>query len=799
MIRTRLSNGFTVTLMVILLLASPIKVFADEASTPTGPTAVAVTPESPANGVTPEAPAGESTSVPATPAVTSESPTAAVTPESPVGGATAEPTAIPTANPSPVATTTEEAPPTDSAVSDPPAATTAAALEPTDQTTTETNGPAAVSEEITPTQQEFAADAEYRAQVAAIEKEAADSITNSDPVWCPTGSDPSSGPGCTPPQASLADLITLLANPANGFTGNGSIYLEAGAYNGGSTTTVVLDNITAGGNLSTSNLGTIAVYGGWTLSGPGSPSHTGTTTFAGALQITWNNAVTLQDLVFTPTANNPNAAVFVDTDVSTSHATDTISVTNVTVTQGSSGQKYSAGAELINYNGTGNVTVNNSNFNDTNNEGLLVDSSGNVTLTSVGASGNHNGIIIDNTTGTGDISLNSVTTNGNGWNGVDARTAGNITVNTITANNNIGGDGAYLDATGGTGNIFVTGGTFTGNDVIGLKAITNTGNVTLNNSNFYGHATPLAGSLGAWLKSYGGGTVAVTSSVFQYEDTGLEIVGTGPVTVTNVTADHNLSHGVFIQSGWVFGCFGPTGINSTVDGGSYHDNGGYGFVVYPGPNGTLTLAGAITFLPANGSGDYLLDLTKTCTPPPPCDDTGTDAGKPYNVVNVLADGTTPVTLDCVLTSGAKLVLPSNSSSKITCPASGDFLVNSLVKDKLPGPLAGGLTFVESMNVSLTADGTPVTVLTDGSSITLSFQIPEGMEGKKFSIMFWDPSVNQGAGGWIELPLNQFTGQSFPLHPDSPQDGMEIMSGIQKDGHTITAKVNFTGIFVLVAR
>jgi hypothetical protein len=43
------------------------------------------------------------------------------------------------------------------------------------------------------------------------------------------------------------------------------------------------------------------------------------------------------------------------------------------------------------------------------------------------------------------------------------------------------------------------------------------------------------------------------------------------------------------------------------------------------------------------------------------------------------------------------------------------------------------------------------------------------------------------------------GTSFPLHPENPDDERVILSGVRQVGDVITATVNFSGVFALVAR
>jgi len=728
--------------VVLIQLSSAYRTLADDGSPPEG---------------TPAATQTEDPSATPTPAATPEvTPTEEVTPAA-TDAATPDPESTVTPTPTDAATPDQEATatpaPTEPATPDQEATATPA---PTDTVTPDPacTDPAGSDGAVT-------GDAAGGADPACAEPTTV-TIPYSDPIWCPEGTLPGDA-ACTPPQASVTDLINYLeANPTV-YTGNGAIYLMTGAYTGSETYISISYTVLP-------QLGTLSVLGGWDLGGTN--TNTGITTFTVPVQVVWNSDVTLEDVAVSLPPGSTDAGLFVSTD-------GNITMDNVTVQGGYSG------AELSNYVGTGNVSVTNSDFSNNTNTGLLIYSSGSVSLANVVASNNNNGIFIDNTTGTGDVTLNNIFTDGNGWTGVDVRSAGNINLDGVTAGN--GTVGANLDATAGAGNIFVANSTFNADGSIGIKAVAATGNVTLTNVQTDSQNAP--GSIGAWLKSYGGGTISVTGSVFANADTGLFIVGTNDVTLTNVTATGNAGDGVTVESGWVFGCFGPDGIAVTVDGGTYQDNGGYGFAVYPGPNGSANLAGTIAFL-NNTNGDYNIDLARSCNP-------GTEEkpAKPYQVVEVSGKGDDPAQPDCDLYAGLMLILPDQTRVKVSCPLDVEVTVAAVAKDKLPGDAPKSVEVVSGLEVTAGDSN----LLPEGSSMQLCFAIPEGMEGRHFAILYWDPTANEGAGGWIELPVNQFGGQVFALHPDTPEDGMLILEGVYQCGSCVCARVNFTGTFILVAR
>jgi hypothetical protein len=581
------------------------------------------------------------------------------------------------------------------------------------------------------------------------------------------------GAGCTPPQPSITALINfLIANPTS-FTGNGAIYFQTGDYTG-TETYIRIDYAVL------PQLGTISVFGGWDLDPAGGYSgNTGTTTFDVPVEVVWDTDVTLADITVdfsgTPSEGS-EVGVFVSTG-------GDVTLDNVDVQGGS------YGVYIDNSGGSGNVTVrgvpgDNSVFSGNTNYGLMIYSSGSVTLAYVTASGNLTGIYIDNSNGTAGVNAGNIFVDGNSWTGIDIRSIGDIILDAVTESGST--VGANLQSTAGIGNIFVSNSTFTGNSSVGIRAVTNEGDISLTIVTTDNSDTP--GSFGAWLKSYGGGTITVTDSTFNNADTGLFIVGTGNVFLNNVTADSNLGDGAVVESGWVFGCFGPDGIAVTITDGSYQDNGGYGFVVYPGPKGSVTLAGTIA-MQGNTAGENNIDLIRTCVP------VEEKPAKPYQVVEVTGRGDDPVQPDCELYSGALLILPDQSRVKVACPVEEPITVAEVAKDKLPGDPPK--SFVVIAGLVVTAGESDL--LPTGSWMQLCFKIPDGMEGKHFAILYWDTAANGGAGGWIEMPMNQFGGQVFSLHPDTPEDGMKILEGVYQKGNSICVKVNFTGTFILVAR
>ena len=69
-------------------------------------------------------------------------------------------------------------------------------------------------------------------------------------------------------------------------------------------------------------------------------------------------------------------------------------------------------------------------------------------------------------------------------------------------------------------------------------------------------------------------------------------------------------------------------------------------------------------------------------------------------------------------------------------------------------------------------------------------IPEGMQ-PPYAILFWDTTLNGGAGDWVVLS----TERGY-LDTDS---GRMVTGGVTADNGMVSVEVNFTGTFVLVGQ
>ncbi len=486
----------------------------------------------------------------------------------------------------------------------------------------------------------------------------------------------------------------------------------------------------------------------------------------------------------------------------------TVTLTNVIASFNGTNGAYLTAAD--------DIAVNNSQFNGNvhfnfpQDPGLYAKSNGgNITLTDVVADGNVYGagaVLLTN--GSGEVLVtgtvpNASHFNGNGTFGIQAGSNnGDITLDNIVASNNAS-KGAYL-ISNGSGNIFIYDSGFVENGAYGIYAAANTGNLELdgvveNGDDGVDPATNLT-DIGAYLKSYSG-SVFVSNSAFDYNtSTGLLIVSGSTVDLFNVTADHNGDNGVEIYSSYTASCKRPgdnvVNVAVNVDGGAFTNNGGYGLMVQPGPAGTVVFVTPSLF-GGNGLEDYLLDLSD----PSDCVETPADPGGTGNpgipnIVPVPATGGVPVEQDCEQFSSTILQLPNGTWINVGCPFEGFSNLEEIQQNGLPGALGAGTDFVAGVTVSLT-DNEGKVILNEDGTVTINFSIPQNSRARSYSVLFWDPTLNNGEGGWVKLPIFEF-GTSFPLHPDDPDDARLIISGVKKNGGTISFTVNFPGVFVLVS-
>jgi hypothetical protein len=164
-------------------------------------------------------------------------------------------------------------------------------------------------------------------------------------------------------------------------------------------------------------------------------------------------------------------------------------------------------------------------------------------------------------------------------------------------------------------------------------------------------------------------------------------------------------------------------------------------------------------------------------------------------VDVTGKGDDPVTVDCETYAGVIMIFPDGKRVKMECPITEEFVVADVAPEDLPGKPPADATLVNALSIAYD----DLLLLPDNGYLQITFPVTEEMKDKHFAILYWDASANDGKGGWVEMPLGQFGGQVFPLHPDTPEDGLKIVCGVCQACGCVDIKVNFTGTFILVAR
>jgi len=162
----------------------------------------------------------------------------------------------------------------------------------------------------------------------------------------------------------------------------------------------------------------------------------------------------------------------------------------------------------------------------------------------------------------------------------------------------------------------------------------------------------------------------------------------------------------------------------------------------------------------------------------------------------------PLPTSLIPVTGGQLVnLVCGTRSTVRTPdgKTAEFLANlcgyqvSFMEEQantLPSPVTG--TFTSGITLQILFNGSPLKLVPENASVRISFPMPDGSITADFMMLFWNVDLNNGAGGWQELP--QTPGK---LNPSDPQDTRQILSGLQIVNGYAQITVNFTGTFVIV--
>jgi len=118
--------------------------------------------------------------------------------------------------------------------------------------------------------------------------------------------------------------------------------------------------------------------------------------------------------------------------------------------------------------------------------------------------------------------------------------------------------------------------------------------------------------------------------------------------------------------------------------------------------------------------------------------------------------------------------------------------NDDLANTLPGNLTG--TFTHGVTLQIFVHGTPLKLVPENASVRISFPMPKDSKASDYTVLYWNMDLNNGAGGWMELPL-----AAGKLNPDNPQDARQVLSGLQFGNGFAQITINFPGTFVIVKK
>lgn len=98
-------------------------------------------------------------------------------------------------------------------------------------------------------------------------------------------------------------------------------------------------------------------------------------------------------------------------------------------------------------------------------------------------------------------------------------------------------------------------------------------------------------------------------------------------------------------------------------------------------------------------------------------------------------------------TGQPSVLQVGQNQVTVSGAAGDLVTVTPLGN--PGNLPDGMRFLDGLQIEITLNDVPVSILPVGESLQIAFGLPEGTEDN-LTILYWLPTLNSGQGGWTEL-------------------------------------------------
>ena len=407
----------------------------------------------------------------------------------------------------------------------------------------------------------------------------------------------------------------------------------------------------------------------------------------------------------------------------------------------------------------------------------------------------------------GNVSVHDTQASGNSAVGAYVYTSRGIQVESLTANDNGQNGGWFYSYDDGDIEIlnsqFVRNGagSFSGED--SALYVSASGSVWLEGLDVSGNT----GGDGA--EVYFGDGATILDSSFTYNSGaaddygyGLYASGEGPIVLSSLLASHNEESGAYAYTS-----SGAIAVHDSA----FLCSGRYGLEAYAADGvSDLTLSGVSAG--GNGQADLYLDPPgeESGHAPYDCGPPGKGEGEPAEPTVVLhfVDDDELIDLSCsIFFTILRLLSGDQAGFAGLCGFQAS--LRQVPQQDLEKPLpdeAGA--FASAMTARVFQDGLEVALLPIGAFMQVSFAPPELEGDPSFAILYWDTALDEGQGGWVELPamfdehgrLQVSFRQPAALHEDTAQDGLRVLQGVRvhRDGR-ISVIVNFPGTFALVAR
>ena len=123
------------------------------------------------------------------------------------------------------------------------------------------------------------------------------------------------------------------------------------------------------------------------------------------------------------------------------------------------------------------------------------------------------------------------------------------------------------------------------------------------------------------------------------------------------------------------------------------------------------------------------------------------------------------------------------------------------KDTLASDLPTGSYYSYGMNLTVKNGLNKLKFIPDPGRLTFSFNITKELKGKTLTVFYWDETLKQGLGDWVELPAYEENEDGTPvktsLHKDDPSESRMTLEGWKiTDLGKVEFATNFPGLFIL---